>query len=152
MLSSLQFEDYEVAQITGRYTFPSNSTIPILEFASSTQLQPSSASSSSLSQASSLLNSLLITLPPLPSSLFIGDLKLTALKSRLQKIGIAAEFAGEGVLVCGVAEELEGEDGAGEVVAVTKMEGGRIEVEGGTGDIYYRVRKEVYGLHAMVEG
>ena len=56
------------------------------------------------------------------------------------------------MLVCGVAEELEGEDGAGEVVAVKKMEGGRIEVEGGTGDIYYRVRKEVYGLHAMVEG
>ena len=136
----VQFEDFEIAQISsGLYTFPSNSTIPILDL----------STHSSLSHSTS--TSLPITLPELPPTLFIGDLKLTALKARLAKIGIAAEFAGEGVLVCGDAEE-EGEDG--EVVAVRKGEGGRVEVEGGVGrgEVFVRVRREVYGLHAMVEG
>lgn len=39
-----------------------------------------------------------------------------------------------------------------EVVAVRKGKAGRIEIEGGAGDIYYRVRREVYGLHAVVSG
>ena len=41
------------------------------------------------------------TLPPLPPSLWIGDLKLAALKRRLAAASIPAAFAGEGVLVCG---------------------------------------------------
>lgn len=68
----------------------------------------------------------------------------------MAKVGIAAELAGEGVLVCGDVKEDSMDEEEGEMVAVRKMEGGRIEVEGGTGEIYYRVRKEVYGLHAMV--
>jgi len=78
----------------------------------------------------------------------IGDLKLTALKSRLSKLGIAAEFAGEGVLVCG------GQAGSEETihasVAVRKTARGKVAMEGTVSDVYYAVRQEIYNLHALV--
>ena len=81
-----------------------------------------------------------------PSSTLIGDLKLTALKARLATIGIRAEFAGEGVLVCGLTSEGD----LGNSVAVRKAARGHVELEGAVSDIYYKVRKEIYGLHALV--
>jgi len=76
----------------------------------------------------------------------IGDLKLTALRTRLTALGLSAEFAGEGVLVCsgGGVGEME------QTVAVRKTGRGRISVEGSTGDVYFTIRKEIYALHAVV--
>ncbi len=76
----------------------------------------------------------------------IGDLKLTTLRSKLTTLGISAEFAGEGLLVCsgGGSGDLE------QTVAVRKTGRGKISVEGATGDVYFTVRKEIYALHAVV--
>ena len=82
----------------------------------------------------------------LPSSTLIGELKLTALKARLAAIGIRAEFAGEGVLVCGITPEGD----LASSVAVRKAARGHVELEGAVSDVYYKVRKEIYGLHALV--
>lgn len=83
----------------------------------------------------------------LPSSLFIGDLRLLALKSRLGLLGIPAQFAGEGVLVCGPGVE----PGAkGSIVAVRKLEEGRVVLEGPVSGTYFAVRKELYGSYAQV--
>lgn len=87
----------------------------------------------------------------LPRSTMIGDLKLTALKSRLAKLGIAAEFAGEGVLVCGTAaaKSASGDTRDGSV-AVRKTARGRVSMEGTVSEVYYAVRQEIYNLHALV--
>ena len=72
----------------------------------------------------------------------IGELKLTALKLRLAAIGVQAELIGEGVLVC--------RGGDDETVAVRKSGRGRVELEGTVSSVYYKVRKEIYALHALV--
>ena len=82
----------------------------------------------------------------LPHSTMIGELKLTALKARLAAIGVQAEFAGEGTLVCGVRAD----GGLAEAIAVRKTGRGRVEMEGAACETYYKVRKEIYGLHALV--
>jgi len=82
----------------------------------------------------------------LPHSTMIGELKLTALKARLAAIGIRAEFAGEGVLICG----LRPDGGLKDAVAVRKTARGLVEMEGTACEMYYKVRKEIYGLHALV--
>ncbi len=71
----------------------------------------------------------------------IGELKLTALKLRLAAIGVQAELIGEGVLVC---------RGDSETVAVRKSARGQVELEGTVSNVYYKVRREIYGLHALV--
>jgi cleavage and polyadenylation specificity factor subunit 2 len=88
---------------------------------------------------------------PLTHSTMIGELKLTALKSRLATVGVQAELIGEGVLICGagakknqVSETLE------ESVAVRKTARGQVELEGNVSDVYYIVRREIYNLHALV--
>lgn len=95
---------------------------------------------------------------PLPASLFIGDLRLTALRARLQALTppIPAEFAGSGILICGpgvlaLANQEKGGEGvkAGSIVAVRKGERG-VEIEGSVGGVYDLVRKEVYGSFAQV--
>lgn len=82
----------------------------------------------------------------LPKAMMIGDLKLTALKVRLNQLNISAEFAGEGVLVCRVKNDEE-ED----VVAVRKTRRGEVRVEGCASNLFYIVREEIYQLHALVE-
>jgi len=95
---------------------------------------------------------------PLPSSLFIGDLRLTVLRSRLQALipPVPAEFAGSGILICGpgvLALANQGEKGnvvkAGSIVAVRKGDKG-VEIEGSVGAVYDLVKKEVYGSFAQV--
>lgn len=72
----------------------------------------------------------------------IGELKLTALKARLAAVGVQAELIGEGVLVCRAGDV--------ESVAVRKTARGQLELEGTVCDVYYKVRKEIYKLHALV--
>ena len=88
----------------------------------------------------------------LPNSTMIGELKLTALKARLASIGVQAELVGEGVLICGASARQGGSglDDLGGSVAVRKTARGRVEMEGTVSGVYYKVRKEIYGLHALV--
>lgn len=86
----------------------------------------------------------------LPGSLFVGDLRLANLKARLASLSIPAEFAGEGVLVCGPGIHQGGEAKGGSIVAVRKLEEGRIVIEGGIGKVYFDVRRELYGGFARV--
>lgn len=79
-----------------------------------------------------------------PSTLYIGDLRLPALKAYLaRRHRIRADFAGEGVLVCG---EARGERST----TVTKDADGRIVVEGNLSQGLARVRQSVYDLVAQV--
>lgn len=87
----------------------------------------------------------------LPQSTMIGELKLTALKQRLASIGVQAELIGEGVLICGAAAKRgSSSDSLEDSVAVRKTARGHVELEGAVSDVYYTVRKEIYGLHALV--
>lgn len=124
------FEGYEVAMVDGRFALGAGSTIPKLELDLAARQETT-----------------------LPASLFVGDLKLAYLKSRLNGLGITAEFAGEGVLVCGpgVKAQMDGEKvRAGSMVAVRKMGEGEVTVEGSMGKVYWQVRKEVYTSLALV--
>jgi len=151
LLNSLKmsrFEDNEVGFVTGRVTTHASSTIPTLEpSATTTQL------SNSTKNRAALGGRILGSRPtmPLTHSTMIGELKLTALKSRLATVGVQAELIGEGVLICGagakknqVSETLE------ESVAVRKTAQGQVELEGNVSDVYYIVRREIYNLHALV--
>ena len=89
----------------------------------------------------------------LPQSTMIGELKLTALKTRLASVGVQAELVGEGVLICGAAAKKGAGvslESLGDSVAVRKTARGRVEVEGSVSDVYYTVRREVYNLLALV--
>ncbi|KAN0126510.1 Beta-lactamase-like protein [Russula decolorans] len=145
MLASVRmsrFEDNEVGFVTGRITTNASSNIPVLE--STNQASSHSVSAIRPSSASALLPRVLGARPTqrLPHSTMIGELKLTALKARLAAVGVRAEFIGEGVLVC--------RGGDVETVAVRKSARGQVELEGTVCDVYYKVRKEIYGLHALV--
>lgn len=118
-----------------------------------------------------------VALPSLDPALFIGDVRLAALRQRLQAQGVPAAFAGEGVLVCGpvasknttskketarsrltrgaykasATPDLEAADTAGGRVAVRKLRDGELLIEGSPGDTYQVVREMVYSLHAAAE-
>ncbi|THH16445.1 hypothetical protein EW146_g4205 [Bondarzewia mesenterica] len=142
-----RFEDNEVGYVTGRIAFSASSTVPTLE--------PAGATAVSTTVVPSLSSPRPLGARPtqrLPKSTMIGELKLTALKARLASVGVQAELVGEGVLICGAAARQGGgglED-LGESVAVRKTARGRVEMEGTVSDVYYKVRKEIYGLHALV--
>ncbi|KAF8812259.1 cleavage and polyadenylation specificity factor subunit [Phlegmacium glaucopus] len=147
LLASLKisrFEDNEIAYVRGRVTAHATSTIPTLE--------PLSSSSVPLDVekgAESLSQRGLGSRPQvaLPHSTMIGELKLTALKSRLASVGVQAELVGEGVLICSTSGSSEGLGGS---VAVRKLAKGRVEMEGNVSELYYIVRREIYNLHALV--
>jgi cleavage and polyadenylation specificity factor subunit 2 len=84
----------------------------------------------------------------LPHSIMIGELKLTALKSRLASVGVQAELVGEGVLICSTSGSSP--EGLGGSVAVRKLAKGKVEMEGNVSEVYYIVRREIYNLHALV--
>ncbi len=134
-----KFEDNEVGFVTGRITTSASSNVPVLE-----STNQASHSASVGRPSSALLPRVLGARPTqrLPHSTMIGELKLTALKARLAAVGIQAEFIGEGVLVC--------RGGDVETVAVRKTARGQVELEGTVCDVYYKVRREIYGLHALV--
>jgi cleavage and polyadenylation specificity factor subunit 2 len=120
------------------------STIPTLEPVSSSIVTVDPAA-----PARALTQRILGARPqvPLPHSTMIGELKLTALKSRLASIGVQAELIGEGVLICGTSTSSDMLSGS---VAVRKLAKGKIELEGNVSDVYYIVRREIYNLHALV--
>ena len=89
---------------------------------------------------------------PLPGSLFVGDLRLANLKNRLGSLQppIPAEFAGEGILICGPGIHQGAQAKGGSMVAVRKLAQGQIVLEGGVGRTYDVVRKELYKGFARV--
>jgi cleavage and polyadenylation specificity factor subunit 2 len=128
----LQFEETEVGYVHGKLVSHASSSIPILEPMVSIAAGPTAVGPAEL-----------------PYSTMIGDLKLTSLRARLVAIGIPAEFAGEGLLVCGDFVRDANADPNG-VVAVRKLGRGKVEIDGGASLTFYAVRREVYGLHAIV--
>ncbi|KDQ20588.1 hypothetical protein BOTBODRAFT_100390 [Botryobasidium botryosum FD-172 SS1] len=138
-----RFEDHEVGYIHGRVTSHPSSTIPILEPAS-----PAAplAIAPPVSQDPRSAHQHTRPIAPLPRSTMIGDLKLTVLKTRLSALGISAEFAGEGVLVCSVNSDEDIQD----QVAVRKTGKGQVMLEGSVCNTYYTIRREIYHLHALV--
>ncbi|WVF69249.1 hypothetical protein IAT40_004025 [Kwoniella sp. CBS 6097] len=99
----------------------------------------------------------------LPTSLFIGTLRLTSLKARLSNLTppIPSEFAGEGILLCGpgilaLTEQNQGDETTkkgkgGSVVAVKKVGEGGVVLEGTVGRVWDIVRREVQGALARVD-
>ncbi|TCD70444.1 hypothetical protein EIP91_003525 [Steccherinum ochraceum] len=141
-----RFEDNEVGFVTGRIASLASSIIPVLEPVSTSMIP-------STSTPSTLRGKMLGSRPTanLPRSTMIGELKLTALKARLATVGVQADFIGEGVLICGAAAKRgSGSDGLEDSVSVKKTARGHIELEGTVSEVYYKVRKEVYNLHALV--
>ncbi|KAK1925358.1 beta-lactamase-like protein [Papiliotrema laurentii] len=88
----------------------------------------------------------------LPGSLFVGDLRLANLKHRLSTLDppISAEFAGEGILICGAGVHKGSKASGGSIVAVRKLAAGEIVLEGAVGRTYDIVRKELYKGFARV--
>ena len=131
--------------VTGRVASLDSSTIPILE--------PVRAAAQPREGTRNALRGRMLGSRPsmaLPQSTMIGELKLTALKARLATVGVQAELVGEGVLICGAAAKRGSASSLGDSVAVKKTGRGKVELEGAVSDIYYIVRKEIYGLHALV--
>lgn len=188
-------EDYDVGYISGMIHHDPETDLAILERTSSIrQIQPSilpplslpsvasSATATNTNVASPSVTAITNdekegknVLPPLPSALFIGDLRLTILKASLEAISVPCHFASEGVLLCGPApgstfnfisttsapvdprlgakavskgEEKEMWDLSGGRVAVRKLGRGRLVLEGGVGETWGVVRRKVYELHA----
>lgn len=142
-----QFEDNEVGYVTGRISSLASSTIPVLEPVSSAPI-PIDATSRKALRGRMLGSRPTATLP---QSTMIGELKLTALKSRLASVGIQAELIGEGVLICGAAAKRgSASESLEDSVAVKKTGRGRVELEGSISSVYYIVRREIYNLHALV--
>ncbi|EPQ59026.1 hypothetical protein GLOTRDRAFT_113854 [Gloeophyllum trabeum ATCC 11539] len=146
-----RFEDNEVGYVTGRVIIHAGSTIPTLEPISTGPSARAQTTQKALAGGRRPLGSR----PPitLPHSTMIGELKLTALKAKLTSVGIAAELVGEGVLMCGKRKGGSKGDsvlGMEDMVAVRKTGRGKVELEGSASEVYYTVRKEIYGLHALV--
>lgn len=139
----MQFEDSEVGFVKGRITIPPHTGVPLLE---PLRLTGRQANGNDGEDSRLALENLKPKGTPLPRAMMVGDLKLTALKSRLNALGIGAEFAGEGVLVCRAAA-----DAVDDIVAVRKTGRGEVRVEGGACEMFYTVRDAIYQLHALVE-
>lgn len=173
------FQDYEVALVQARVNYRTESSIPVLEPASDVQhlqeAEPTSKEEMSddkdevrvkreanevvdidtTDSEERQLSSLDATTVSQPSTLFIGDLKLSSLKQTLakgQSPAIPSEFIGQGTLVCGNAAFRKKGANEDDVVTVRKENQGEIVIEGNASRAFYRVRDAVYSLHAQVTG
>lgn len=163
MIFASQVDDYDVAYVAGVIHFDAESDIPVLERASLTSgpvlsvptiLPAPSLSTTTVTsspkitptsqEVATIVDPHSRVLPPLPPALFIGDLRLTQLKDLLAALRVPAEFAGEGVLICGPSP---GAEVTGRV-AVRKVGRGKLILEGSPGETFYVVRKTIYSLHA----
>lgn len=158
-----KYEDFEVAQIRGmlKENEEEKDSVPMLEVArrkfndvnttSSSTVQMAEGSQEDQAGSTSREDSI-DNKPSLPPTIFIGDLKLSNLKSVLaSRHRVLSEFAGEGMLVCGTGSGTnQVKDGSGASVTVQKESKGRVVIEGNVARGFYKVRDAVYGLHAKV--
>ncbi|GAA6017157.1 hypothetical protein JCM10207_002555 [Rhodosporidiobolus poonsookiae] len=187
-------EDYDVAYVSGVIRIDAESDLPILERATiedagalpapvgevdDSAPAPDAEDVDQSTAAETATPADPSVLPALKPSLFIGDLRLALLKTKLGALSVPSEFTGEGLLVCGpappeafnfdftaaaaragvdtrrgqkyVREALMGEamQASGGRVAVRKVGRGRLVVEGTPGETYFVVRREIYKLHAQ---
>ncbi|EEB08093.1 cleavage factor two Cft2/polyadenylation factor CPSF-73 [Schizosaccharomyces japonicus yFS275] len=77
-------------------------------------------------------------LAPRAAPIFVGNVRLAALRKTLMDQGISVELKGEGVLLCGG------------IVAIRKLDNGRIVIEGGISNRFFEIRKTIYDTLAMV--
>lgn len=143
-----QYEDSEIAFIKGRISQPTTSGIPVLQPLRITHRKDEDTLMSGVEVSKEVATS------NIPRAVMIGDLKLTSLRLRLNKAGISADFAGEGILVCRSAPgggNASGDDEFEDTVAVRKTRKGEVRVEGDASALFYMVREEIYKLHALVE-
>jgi len=180
VLGSLRFsnfQDYQVALLRAKINYRAESSIAMLEAIDSTGPSPTEESlvqiekkeDSASDNSENLLPSSLIPtvdskfLSPStrnaavqqPTTLFIGDLKLSSLKQSLamvSKPSIPSEFIGQGTLVCGSGAFGGGSTSQEDVVTVRKENEGEIIIEGNISKNFYSVRDAVYALHAQVTG
>nr|ODO01039.1 cleavage and polyadenylation specificity factor subunit 2 [Cryptococcus depauperatus CBS 7855] len=160
-----EFEGYDVTMVNGKVILPADSTIPVLESSAfvtqplKVKLDEDNTDTAKVidlesSTKEQLNNSQFSAWSPmaLPSSTFIGDLRLMRLKQRLSLLNppIPAEFAGEGVLVCGPDISKQNAKGS-DVVAVRKTGHGRVVMEGNIGKLYHDVRATLYTSLARVD-
>ena len=132
----LQFEGYEVAMIDGKIAFSAGSTVPTLE-ASSVTIPPAHKEVKHDEDADGAAEMVAVKTEPGISSSLTPQL-------------ITKPSKGQGVLICGPGIHQGAEAKGGSIVAVRKMEGGRIVLEGGVGKVYSDVRRELYGGFARV--
>ncbi|WFD00072.1 hypothetical protein MYAM1_002818 [Malassezia yamatoensis] len=123
-------EDYHVMPLRALPEWASDSNVPTLINQEATQDQDTSA----------------------PTTLYIGDLKLTALKASLaRQHRIRADFAGEGVLVCdGAPSTGRRASDVNRSVTVKKQGTGQVVIEGNLSAGLRRIRESVYNLCAQV--
>lgn len=158
-----KYEDFEVAQIRGtlKENEDEKDSVPMLELIrkriaelpSQSELSTMVASSEDVGEKGNLVPSgdqSSYKKPALPPTIFIGDLKLSNLKTVLaSRHKVTSEFAGEGMLVCGTGGN-EAKDGSGASVTVQKESKGRVVIEGNVARGFYKVRDAVYSMHASV--
>ena len=178
------FQDYQVALLKARINYRAESSIPMLEAvdgsASGVDVEPdttmikeeegshaneeakitplaTSPSPAGPSVPDETTGPVVLSRQALeqPTTLFIGDLKLSSLKQSLaavSKPSIPSEFIGQGTLVCGSGAFGTGMGSAEDVVTVRKENEGEIVIEGNVSRNFYSVRDAVYALHAQVTG
>lgn len=175
------FQDYQVALLKARINYRAESSIAMLEAADSrsstvrdgsegnsqTQVkseeeeeeqgdlatQQAITSSSELAEIAAEEQKA-VPLAEQPTTLFIGDLKLSSLKQSLAVVSnpsIPSEFIGQGTLICG-SGAFGGNTSQQDVVTVRKENEGQIVIEGNVSRNFYSVRDAVYALHAQVTG
>lgn len=137
-----QVGGFEVVQIVASLQDPEGSAVPTLEKATALSqgdpvrpLQPMTTVEGMSEGRLQRLTS---------ASLFIGDLRLGALKARLGPVGVQATLAGGGLLVCKAATAAD----RAQVVTVRKAGKGELVVEGAAGPLYTAVKRVVYAMHA----
>ncbi|KAG8825638.1 hypothetical protein FRC17_008585 [Serendipita sp. 399] len=146
LMSSIKmslYEDNEIAFVKGRLTNPTSTGIYVLDPVKTTIKQTEDVE---MTNGEAVSPNTSTPQTALPRAFMIGDLKLTYLKVTLNRQGISAEFAGEGILVC--RSKFDGEE---DTVAVRKTRKGEVRVEGDASNLFYIVREEIYKLHALVE-
>ncbi|KDN51357.1 hypothetical protein K437DRAFT_254952 [Tilletiaria anomala UBC 951] len=154
-----QFEDFEIAYLRSVFKISEESSLPTLN---SVEQQTASAGRSDEGAQieegaegeepgefkASPEEPVRVASKTILPTIFVGDLRLSGLKSHLAgKMGMPADFAGEGLLVCGLKP---GSTDSCSATTVQKAGQGRIVIEGNIGQNFYNVREQVYSLHAQI--
>ena len=153
-----QFEDFEVAYLRSAFKVSDQSSLPTLEGVQdqATEAKAEEEEMETPDPEGDAEDGEVRPKPQQPVSIsakailptiFIGDLKLSSLKAHLAVSRIAADFAGDGLLVCGL--KAGGQDNRS-AITVQKEGEGKIIVEGNVGQSFYDVRNKIYDLHAHI--
>ncbi|KAJ3012211.1 cleavage and polyadenylation specificity factor subunit 2 [Thoreauomyces humboldtii] len=164
LVSSLkiaQLGDYELAYVSGVIRFPEDETLETATPATLTitdaaeddpmQIDTVAPPSSSHQQHRPTTIQQIPILDVVPSfsqtqhrPVLVGDVKLSEFRRILQGEGFSTEFV-SGVLIVNTPTGARAD-----AVIVRRAAAGRLAMEGCIGDVYYRVRRLLYGQHAIL--